>query len=81
MAKQEIRVIEFPAGQPEPLFVAARHVPKVIVGVSKSTLANWRSLKVGPPFHLVSGSVYYSWLELKEYFGRGRVETFNKETL
>ena len=77
MAKQEIKVIQFPPGEIEPLFVAARDVPKVILGVSKSTLANWRCLKVGPAFHQINGVPYYNWQELKEYFSAGRVETTN----
>ncbi len=78
MPKQlEIRVIEFPPGEIEPLFVVARDVPKVIIGVSKSTLANWRCQKVGPPYHMINGVPYYNWQELKEYFSTGRVETFN----
>ena len=82
MAKQsKIQVIEFPPGEIEPLFVAARDVPKLIVGVSQKTLANWRYQKVGPSFHLVQGSVYYSWQELKEFFSTGRVETLNREDL
>ena len=77
MAKQEIKVIRFTEGQPEPLFVASRDVPKVIIGVSKSTLSNWRCAKKGPAYHMVQGVPYYNWQELKEYFSTGRVETFN----
>jgi len=70
-----IKVIQFPPGETEPLYVAARDVPKVIVGLSKSTLANWRCSKKGPPFHMVQGTPYYSWQELKNFFSQGRVET------
>ena len=72
-----IQVIQFPPGEIEPLFVAARDVPKLIVGLSVKTLANWRSAKKGPAYHMVQGSPYYSWQELKEFFSVGRVETFN----
>jgi len=75
--KPEIRVIQFPSCEIEPLFVAARDVPKVIVGVSIKTISNWRCQKVGPPYHMVNGTPYYNWQELKEYFSTGRVETFN----
>ena len=74
---KNITVVEFPPGQIEPLFVAARDVPKVIIGVSKSTLSNWRSLRRGPAFTVVQGSVYYPWQELKEFFGGGKVQTHN----
>jgi len=76
MAKQtEVRVIQLPPGEIEPLFIAARDVPKVIVGLSAKTLANWRSQKIGPNFHCVQRSVYYSWAELKEFFSVGLVKT------
>jgi len=73
--KQEVRVIQFPEGQPEPLFIAARDVPKVIIGLSAKTLANWRCQKINLPFHMVNGSPYYEWQELKAFFSQGRVET------
>ncbi len=72
---KEIQIIQFPPGEIEPLFIAARDVPKVIIGLSPKTLANWRSQKVGPPFHLVQGSVYYSWPVLKDFFSGGLVQT------
>ena len=59
MNKQEIRAVQFPPGEIEPLFVAARDVPKLIIGLSTKTLANWRSQKIGPPYHSVNGVVYY----------------------
>jgi len=81
MPKQEVKIIRFPPGEIEPLFVAARDVPKVIIGLSAKTLANWRSQKVGPAYQMVNGSPYYRWVELKEYFSTGRVETFNGSNL
>ena len=77
MAKQEIKVIEFPPGEIEPLFVRASDIGKVIVGLSAKTLANWRCQKVYLPFHMVNGSPYYEWQELKAFFSQGRVETTN----
>ena len=79
--KSKIQVIEFPPGEIEPLFIAARSVPSVIVGVSIKTLSNWRSQRLGPNFQIVNGSVYYSWQELKDFFSTGRVETTNREDL
>ena len=78
MVKQEIKVIQFPPGEIEPLFVAARDVPKLIIGLSGKTLANWRSQKIGPPYYMVNGTPYHNWQELKEFFSTGRVETFNR---
>ena len=76
--KSTIQIIKFPPNEAEPLYVAARHVPKVIIGISIKTLSNWRSAKKGPPYHMVNGVPYYQWAELKEYFGTGRVETLSK---
>ena len=75
MAKQEIKVIHFPPGEIVPLFVAARDVPKLIIGLSAKTLSNWRCQKIGPAYHMVNGVPYYEWQELKGYFSTGRVET------
>ena len=74
-AKQKIHVVQFPPGEIEPLFVKASNIGKVIVGLSPKTLANHRSLGIGPEYHSISGSIYYSWEELKQYFGQNRVET------
>lgn len=78
-AKQEIKVVEFPPGEIEPLFIAARSVPSVIVGVSIKTLANWRSMRTGPNYHIKNGSVYYGWNDLKEYFSGGKILTHENE--
>ena len=48
MADTEIRVVHFPPGEFEPLFVSAKDIGKVVLGVSNKTLANWRSEKKGP---------------------------------
>jgi len=73
--KQEIRVVEFPEGQPEPLFVKAPDIGKVILGLSPSTAANWRSQGIGPEYHVIGGSVYYEFQVLKEFFSGGLVQT------
>lgn len=75
--KTKIGVVHFAPGEIEPLFVAAREVPKVIVGISIKTLSNWRCQKRGPPWHMVQGSPYYNWAELKLFFSQGRVETLS----
>ena len=76
-SKQEIRIVEFPPGGIDPLFVAARDVPKLVIGLSSKTLSNWRCQKIGPPYHMVQGTPYYAWNELKRFFSSGRVETLN----
>lgn len=77
MAKRpvEIKIADLPAGEPKPLFVAARHIGKVIIGLSPKTAANWRSQKVGPRFFMVNGSAYYAWSDLLDYFGANPVVT------
>ena len=77
MGKQtvEIKIADFPAGEPKPLFVAARHIGKVIVGLSPKTAANWRSQKIGPRYSVVNGSVYYAWKELENCFSANQVKT------
>ena len=75
MAKQEIKVIQFPPGEIEPLSVAARAVPKVVIGTTAKTMANWRSLGIGPEYHVIGGSVYYEFKVLKEFFSGGLVKT------
>jgi len=72
---REIQIIQFPPGEIEPLFIAARDVPKVIIGVSPKTWANWRSLRIGPEYHLIGGSVYYELKVLKKFFSGGLVKT------
>lgn len=79
--KKEIMVVEFPPGEAKPLFVAGRSVHKVIIGLSNSTLQNWRWERKGPPFTMVNGVPYYSFKDLEEYFSTGRVETLNREDL
>jgi len=79
--RTQIKVIKFPPSKIEPLFVAARDVPRVIIGVSIKTLANWRCEKKVPPLHMVNGVPYYNWKELENFFSTGRVETINGRKL
>ncbi len=75
MVKQEIKVVEFLPGEVEPLFIRASEIGRVIVGLSPKTLANWRSLGIGPEYHIVNGSVYYMYQTLREFFTQNRVQT------
>lgn len=75
--KTKIGVVHFAPGEIEPICIAARAAPRMAVGVSAKTFANWRSQKKGPPFMVIDGLPYYPWKEFKEYFSTGRVETFN----
>ena len=82
MAKRpvEIKIADFPAGEPKPLFVAARNIGKVIIGLSPKTAANWRSQKIGPRYSVVNGSVYYAWNDLEDCFGANPVMTSGGES-
>jgi len=75
--RQNIRVIKFPPDEVEPVCIAARAASRMVVGVSAKTFANWRSQKIGPPYVVIDGSVYYPWQEFKAHFSRGAVQTFN----
>ena len=72
---KSIRVVEFPPDKLEPLFVAGRHVPQIILGLSAKTLANWRCQKIGPAYHIVMGVPYYEWHVLKTFFSQGYTKT------
>lgn len=74
---KKIHVLEFPKGEFQPLYVAARSIEKVIIGISCQTRANWRSLKIGPRYYKVNGSVYYKISELDEYYGKHPVQVHN----
>lgn len=71
----KIHVIEMPNGEFQPLYVAAHQIDKVIIGISKSTWANWRCLKIGPRFYRVRNRIYYKISELEEYFERNPIRT------
>ncbi len=70
-------VIEMPDGEFHPLYVRAPANEKIIIGVSKQTMANWRSLKIGPRYFKVNNSVYYKISDLEEYFGRHPIKTID----
>ena len=72
-----MHIIEVPVGEFQPLYVAARYIDKVIIGIARQTWANWRYLKIGPRYYKVNGAVYYKISELEEYFGRHPVQTFD----
>lgn len=70
---------EFNTEEFKPLFVAAKDFAKVIIGPSAQTLANWRSLKIGPEYYKINGSVYYKISDLEEFFGKNKIQTSNKK--
>lgn len=72
---QKIHVIKFPPGELEPLFIKAPDIGKVIIGLSPKTAANWRSLGIGPRYHILGASVYYEYKILKDFFSGGLVQT------
>lgn len=73
--KSNVTIIGFSEGQSEPLFVAAKAIGRVVIGLSTSTAANWRALGIGPNFHVIGGRVYYEYRVLKDFFGRNKVMT------
>ena len=72
-----IRIID--PVDPTFLFVAARAIDKVVIGLSSKTLANWRSYGIGPKYYVNNGSVYYRLKDLENFFGENPVETDNEE--
>lgn len=71
----KIHVIQFPEGEFKPLYVAAHKIDKIIIGVSQSTWANWRSLKIGPRYYRVRNRIYYKISELEEFFEKNPIQT------
>lgn len=71
-------IVQLKPGELKPLFVKASDIDKVVIGLSPKTLANWRSLGVGPRYSIVNGSIYYRFGELERFFGKNQVETFNE---
>ena len=74
---EKIHVIEISMGDFQPLFVAARAIEKVIIGISQKTWANWRYLKIGPRYYKANKRVYYKISDLEEYFSRNPIETID----
>ena len=63
---------------PHPMLVRANKVGTIILGWNPKTAANWRSLKIGPPYYQDSlGSIYYKVDELVRHFTRHPIETKN----
>ena len=78
--QEEIKVVEMAPLELKPLFVSAGAVDQIILGVSKKTFSNWRSLKVGPKYYMVGGKPYYRFDELDEFFGANPVMTSGVES-
>lgn len=62
-----------------PLFVAGKSAPKLIVGHSAKSFANDRSLKRGCRYFMVGSRPYYLVSDLVDHFTQNPVETFNNE--
>ena len=39
---------------------------------SEKTLANWRSLAIGPPYHKVNGRILYDWADVRAWLAAQR---------
>lgn len=74
---EKIHVIEMPMGEFHPLYVSARAIEKVIIGISQKTWANWRYLKIGPRYYMANKRIYYKISDLEEYFSRNPIETID----
>ena len=73
------KILAIDANAPSALFVAARAIETVVIGLSPKTLANWRSYGRGPKYYLKNGSVYYKLEDLENFFGENPVETDEEE--
>ena len=54
--------------------------PALLVLGPYSTLADWRSQKIGPPFHKFGKRVLYSGKDLYDWVAAHRVETVDPAT-
>lgn len=43
-----------------------------VVRKSPKTLANWRSLEIGPPYHKVNGRILYDWRDVRSWLAEQR---------
>lgn len=67
---------DFTNEKPHPMLVRANKVGTIILGWHPKTAANWRSLKIGPPYYQDNlGSIYYKVEELIQHFTRHPIET------
>ena len=78
---KDIQIVQFEPGEFRPLFVKAANIEKVVVGLSPKTLANWRSLGIGPAYFIIHGQIYYRFSTLVEFFGGNEIKTFQGDTL
>lgn len=65
------------AVEPKPLFIRASDISRLVVGLSPSTAANWRSEGKGPDYYKVGGSVYYKVDDLEKFFGAKKILSHN----
>jgi len=41
---------------------------------SEKTLANWRCLAIGPPYHKVNGRILYDWRDVRAWLAGQRCD-------
>lgn len=75
LERRGFQVIEFPPGEYAPLLVAATHIDKVWKGANAKSLANWRSLGIGPKYSLIGGKVFYEIAVLRKFAKQFEVQT------
>jgi hypothetical protein len=71
------RIVDLSNSEIKPMFVASSQIEKIVVGISKKTWANWRSMGKGPRFYIYQGRVYYRLSDIEEAIGQHPVETFS----
>ncbi len=74
-SKTEIKIIDFPEGEPPPALVRGDSVDKVILGMCPKTMANWRGKRIGPEFFMCGNKPYYKFDTLISFFTQHPVKT------
>ena len=75
----DARIIRLEPGEVRPLYVKASDIDRVVIVLYPKTLANWRSLGIGPSYTIASGSIYYKYSQIESFFGKNTVQTVDRE--
>jgi len=69
----DIRLVEN-LSEPEPLLVAEKAMPKIVVGTTAKTWSNWFHAGIGPRPYILHGRRYYRYREILKFFKSGGQE-------
>ena len=58
----------------EPLLVAEKAMPKIVVGTTAKTWSNWFHAGIGPRPFILHGRRYYKYREILKFFESGGQE-------